>query len=135
MSMDKEVVNPIVIVAVAVVLLVGVVWRAAQKPKAAQPEVKTAGHGEKINYSLADKNKSYDIGDRSRKEQRLNASSVVLEGITMSPEQTATFSGKVYRAGDMIGNCKVLDIREEEVMIERNGEIKYIKMGETLDKL
>lgn len=92
-------------------------------------------HGEKIDYNLADKNKSYDINDRSYKQQRLNGSSVVLEGITVSPEQTATFNGKIYRVSEIVHGCKIVDIREDQVLIDKEGEIKYIKMGETLDKL
>ena len=135
MSVDKEAMNQIIIAAVVAVLAAGVVWRVTQKPKASMPAPEVVKHSEKIDYSLINKNKSYDINDRNAKSQRLHAGSVVLEGITVSPEQTATFNGKVYRVGEMVHGCKIADIRDDQVLIDKEGEIKYIKMGETLDKL
>jgi Tfp pilus assembly major pilin PilA len=134
-SADKEVVNQIIIAVVIAVLTFGIVWKVIQKPKVIMPVPEIVRHGEKIDYNLADKNKSYDINDRSYKQQRLNGSSVVLEGITVSPEQTATFNGKIYRVSEIVHGCKIVDIREDQVLIDKEGEIKYIKMGETLDKL
>jgi hypothetical protein len=135
MSVDKEVMNQIIIVAVAAVLVSGVVWRVMQKTKAAGPVLEVVRHSEKIDYNLVNKNKSYDINDRGVKLRRLNTASVILEGITVSPEQTATFNGQTYHVGDMVHGCKIADIREDQVLIDKEGEIKYIKMGETLDKL
>ena len=134
MSADKEFTNPVVVAVVVVILLLGVVWRFMKRPEASAPAPAVVKHEEKVKYSLIDKNKSYDINDHGTQRRRLNASSVALEGITVSPEQTATFNGKAYRVGDMVGDCKISDIRDDQVLIEKNGEIKYVKMGETLDK-
>ena len=136
MSVDKEFTNPVVVAVVVVILLLGVVWRFMKKPEAPAPVSAPAvvKHEEKVRYSLIDKNKSYDINDHGTQKRRLNASSIVLEGITISPEQTATFNGQIYRVGDMVYGCKIADIHDDEVLIEKNGEIKYLKMGEMLDK-
>jgi len=135
MSADKETTYHIVVGAVIALLLLGVAWRFTLKAKNPQLEAEPVGKSEKIKYSLADKKNNYDPNNRSYKQQRLNASSVVLEGIAMNPVQTAAFNDKDYHIGDIVYGYKILDIRENEVVIDKKGVTKYIKMGETLDKL
>ncbi|MCP4651804.1 MAG: hypothetical protein GY858_00230 [Candidatus Omnitrophica bacterium] len=76
---------------------------------------------------------TYDINDTLVSQEQRSSKSIVLQSIATLPDPIAIFNGREYAVGDQIGPYKIVDIREEEVILDNKSDIYYLKMGQSLD--
>jgi hypothetical protein len=80
-------------------------------------------------------NKGYDVSDEVVTSRRITDSSLYVEKIITEPVEAVVIGGSQYKIGDSVEGYKIIDIREEVVIVSDGKDVYELKLGQGLNYL